>query len=394
MVRFIAAIVAAVAAILLFVTINQYSGQAPLVTPTGGVVNGGTQDAVPTNAAAQQALLKRADLQRWRDVGSPGPAANPQGTPLKGTPGAPGGKKQVQSWLSRYGQDRNILRNEQYLAGTVSLPIPRARVLEQPQGRAWRNFHNTMITYGGGWIIFGVTLLLALFLLLRGRIRRKAEESGKEMIRFKAFERGTHWVTASSFVVMALTGLIILYGKHFLQPILGASAYRGLASASTYVHITFAVPFVLGVVVMFVIWIRENLWTRIDTRWLLRGGGLFSPAGHEASAYRFNAGQKLVFWAVVLSAILLLLSGLALVFPLFWLGVVWTQIAQLIHAVVALLIIGLILGHIYLGTVGMQGAFDAMWSGKIGREWAREHHDLWARKLLGEEKKGSEAPAE
>jgi len=144
---------------------------------------------------------------------------------------------------------------------------------------------------------------------------------------------------------------------------------------------TFAVPFVIGILVMIAVWIGQNVPERLDWEWLKRGGGFISDAQENPPARKFNAGQKLVFWGVALGGLVLTATGVGLMFPFLWAGYTGMQLAQAVHATVALLLIGLIIGHIYIGTIGMQGAFDAMWSGRVDRKWAKEHHRRWYRRV-------------
>jgi formate dehydrogenase subunit gamma len=252
-------------------------------------------------------------------------------------------------------------------------------VLVQPQGRTWRDAHNDKLAYGGALYVFGVSLLIAMFLAWRGRVPMKEPESGLKIERFSAFERANHWLTAVSFILMALTGLIILYGNAVIRPWLGASAYAELARTSAWSHMMFAVPFVIGVIVMIGLWTRQNLPERLDWEWLKQGGGFLRDRGDNPPARKFNAGQKLVFWSVAIGGALLTLTGVALMFPFYWAGYTGMQWAQGLHSAIALLMIGLIIGHIYIGTIGMVGAIDAMWSGRVDRNWAKEHHQLWYR---------------
>ena len=170
--------------------------------------------------------------------------------------------------------------------------------------------------------------------------------------------------------------LVILYGNSAIRPWLGSSLYAELARASAWSHMTFAVPFVLGVLVMIALWTRQNLWERLDWQWLKRGGGFLRTDG-RSTARRFNAGQKLVFWSVVLGGLSLTVTGAGMMFPFLWTDYTGMQIVQSLHAAIALPMVGLIIGHIYIGTVGMEGAFSAMWSGWVDRNWAKEHHSLW-----------------
>lgn len=384
MARISGVIAAIVLAVLLGMTIQGARQPDDLVVPTGGVTNRGPQDSVPAGAQAQDALAARTRLQMWRGESGPAPGERADiaiaGRPLDGTTDAQP-RELVQTWLGQRDENWGLLRQRAFLAGTVNLPDPTAAVLQQPQGRDWRRLHNEEIYFGGGIVIFGAAFLLALYLALRGRIRTKAEMSGQTVQRFNTVERWNHWVTAISFILLALTGLLLLYGQSFLKPVLGAPAYRDWATVGVYTHVIAAIPFVLGVILMVILWLRDNWVTPVDLRWLARAGGLFG--GGEPHAHKFNAGQKAIFWAVLLSMIVLLGTGLSLIFPFSWLGYDGMQWAQLVHAAVALIMVAIMLGHIYLGTVGMQGAFDAMWGGKVDRTWAREHHDLWYERIEG-----------
>lgn len=378
------AAVALVAAALLIWTVIVSFGPESVVMPEVAL-----KATSPQGATAQGILQERTELQRWRTVSGPSPQQEAsQGTiggdssitvhPDVANPG-----QLVQSWLQDRPQQEGMVRNFGYVAGSSSLPYPEANVFEQPQGRDWRSLHNDQVRYGGGWIIFGVTLVLAAFLFLRGRISLELGFSGEKVLRFGGIERANHWMTASSFIVMAITGLIITYGKPFLLPLFGAGAYGSIASWSAWIHMAFAIPFVIGICVMIGLWLIDNIPDHTDWVWIKRFGGFLDDDPNKPPARKFNAGQKFVFWGVVLSGLALLVSGVTLMFPFYWFGYDGMQWAQLGHAVIALLFIALILGHIYIGTVGMEGAFDAMWSGRVDRNWAREHHRIWFEKITG-----------
>jgi formate dehydrogenase subunit gamma len=344
-----------------------------LVVPTNGVTAGGPRDN-PGGAAALPELQARTNLQQWPREPQVEPSERPS---LALGAGERSGRAEVQQWLARREADRSILQEPAFRQGVATIPGPESGVLVQPQGRTWRSIHNDQIIYGGAFYVLGLSLLIALFLAWRGRIPLKEGFSSETVERFSALERANHWLTAGSFLAMALTGLVILYGDGLIRPWLGAGAYADLARFSAWSHMALAVPFVLGVLVMIALWTRQNLPERLDWQWLRRGGGFLSDTGETPPARRFNTGQKLVFWSVAFGGIVLTLSGLALMFPFYWLGYTGMQLAQTVHAAVALLMIGLIIGHIYIGTIGMQGAFGAMWGGRVDRNWAREHHSLW-----------------
>ncbi|MDJ0946517.1 MAG: formate dehydrogenase subunit gamma [Kiloniellales bacterium] len=288
--------------------------------------------------------------------------------------------------------------------GTVSIPDPNAAQLIQSQGESWRAWRNGPLSTVGGWAMLGMVILLALFFALRGRIKIDAGPAGRTVERFNAIERFAHWLTAVSFIVLAITGLNLLYGRYVLLPIIGADVFSDLTSAGKYAHNFIAFAFMLGVVMMVVLWIRHNIPNRYDLIWLSKAGGLFAKGVHPPSK-KFNAGQKVIFWVVVLGGISISLSGIALLFPfefkffegtyavlnVFGAGLPETltpmqemQLSQLWHTVVGLFLTAVILAHIYIGSVGMEGAFAAMGSGMVDENWAREHHNLWMAELKGE----------
>ena len=211
-------------------------------------------------------------------------------------------------------------------------------------------------------------------------------------------------MTAVCFIVLALTGLNLLYGKHVLLPVLGPEVFAAITLAGKYAHNYLSFGFMVGVVLMFVLWVRHNLPSKYDVKWLAQGGGLLVKGTHPP-AKKFNFGQKIIFWCVILGGLSLSLSGIALLFPFqlamfnptfavlntigFDLPTNLTameemQLSQLWHAGVGLVLIAIIVGHIYIGSLGMEGAFAAMGSGQVDENWAREHHAVWVAEVKGE----------
>lgn len=292
----------------------------------------------------------------------------------------------------------------QGMQGTVALPDKKLGVLVQSEGENWRAIRNGPVSLYGSWLLLGTIALLALFMALRGRVQIDGGFAGRTVERFTTLDRVAHWTTAVSFLVLALTGLNVLYGKYVLLPILGPSIFSALTLAGKYAHNFLAFPFMAGLVLMFLLWIRYNIPKRHDLTWLRQAGGLFDSKVHPPSE-RFNAGQKVIFWLVVLCGLSLSLSGLALLFPYqfsffaktfavanllgadlpsSFLPVVEQQLNQVWHTVVALVLMAVILAHIYIGSIGMQGAFTAMGSGRVDVNWATEHHNLWVDRLRRE----------
>jgi formate dehydrogenase subunit gamma len=286
------------------------------------------------------------------------------------------------------------------VAGRSNLQDPKAGVLVQSEGDNWRAFKNGPLLNFGGWLLAGVLIVLALFRHKRGQVKIDAGPSGKTMERFNAIERATHWLTATSFIVLALSGLNVLYGKYFLMPIIGQESFALLTSYGKMAHNYIGFPFMVGIALMFVMWVRFNIFDSTDIKWAAQGGGLFSKGRHPP-ANRFNFGQKCIFWIVILGGLTLSLSGLALLFPFEitpWsktfsifnvLGFGFptnltalqeTQLSVLWHSAVSLAMIAVIIAHIYIGSpLGMEGALQAVTSGQVDTNWVKEHHSLWAK---------------
>jgi formate dehydrogenase subunit gamma len=294
---------------------------------------------------------------------------------------------------------------------TTQARSPAATTLMQDGGMWWLEFREGTLLKIAVYLLGGTLVALALFYLIRGRIRIDGEKTGRTIVRFKAVERFGHWLLASSFLVLGITGLISLFGRKVLIPAFGHEAFSSLAVISKWVHNNISWAFMVALVIIFVAWVVHNLPDRTDLQWLAKAGGLFG--GEHPPAKKFNTGQKLIFWAVIVLGGSIALSGLSLLFPfeinLFghtfstlnswgvpgWFGMAdlpyplqpqeEMQYAQLWHALVSLVLTAIIFAHIYLGSIGMEGAFDAMGKGEVEEQWAREHHSIWAQEVLDAE---------
>jgi formate dehydrogenase subunit gamma len=290
--------------------------------------------------------------------------------------------------------ERDLFRQVPRIEGRIVIPDNKASVLIQPAGRTWDYFHEVLLHRGGAIVILGTIVFLGLAYLIIGRIRIAAGRSGRTILRFKAFERLSHWLTAVSFVVLGLTGLNITFGKILLLPLVGPDTFSDISQAAKYVHNFTSFSFVVGLVLITLIFFRDNLFEKVDLEWLRQGGGFIK--GKHAPAGRFNLGEKLVYWLSVAAGVAVSISGFLLLFPFYGTEIAEMQLAQVVHAVVALLFIALILAHIYIGTLGMEGAFEAMGTGEVDLNWAREHHDRWLAGQLAKDRQGQSAatPAE
>ena len=281
-------------------------------------------------------------------------------------------------------QEDQLLQQMRIISGRGTIPDAKSYNLEQPAGQSWRQFHQVTLPLIGAIAIVGILAVLVLFYLMRGMVRLASGRSGRVIVRFNAFERFVHWMTAACFVILGLTGLNITFGKELLLPLIGPEAFTAWSQWGKYAHNYLSFPFTLGVVLIFLMWIAANFPNRVDVEWLRQGGGI---VGHKhPPAERFNAGQKMIYWIVVLGGAAVAASGYLLMFPFYAVDIAGMQLAQVVHGVVAVLFVAAMLGHIYIGTIGMEGAFEAMWDGTVDVNWAKEHHGLW---LDAEKAKGT-----
>ena len=284
------------------------------------------------------------------------------------------------------------------VSGYSSLPrseAPEAGNLIQPfvqypgsmltnAGEAWRQVRNHwIIPYGGALLLIALGAV-ALFYWRKGTMQLHGAETGRKIERFTAFERAAHWANAIAFVILAVSGIVMAFGKYFLHPIIGGTLFGWLTYVLKNLH-NFAGPvFAVSLVIVILTFIKDNLPRKEDITWLAKGGGLLS--GQEVPSHRFNAGEKVLFWGgVFFLGLIVVASGLVLdkLVP----GLEYLrgemQIAHMIHAVATVLMMALFIGHIYMGTLGMAGAYDAMKTGYVDETWAKEHHELWYDDIKG-----------
>jgi formate dehydrogenase subunit gamma len=272
-------------------------------------------------------------------------------------------------------KEQQLLQELNRIQGRVSIPDKRSGVLEQPAGRDWRYFHNVTLRWVGAIAILGMLAVLVIFYLTRGMVRIQGGRSGRTIVRFSGFERFVHWMTATCFIILAISGLNITFGRPLLLPLIGFEAFSAWSQWAKYAHNYLSFPFTIGVILIFLMWIGGNIPNRVDVRWLKEGGGIIGH-GHPP-AYRFNAGQKAIYWIVVIGGGAVAITGYQLMFPFYVTNIEGMQLAQIVHAVVGVLFVAVMLAHIYIGTIGMEGAFEAMGEGTVDLNWAKEHHSLW-----------------
>ena len=361
---------------------NKVLSIALLLALFGGTVQAQTQAAsglVAPAPAPAPALAAGVQSQNIMDV-KPDASADP------------GYAKQTNGERDKVQPGNNAPMWRQVGAGATgysSLPTPEAGNLIQPfvqypgsrltnAGDAWRQVRNNWIIPYGGAALLIVLGAIAVFYWRKGSMALHGAETGRKIERFTPLERSAHWANAIAFCILAVSGLVMAFGKFVILPVIGATLFGWLSFALKNAH-NFAGPvFAVSLVVVIVTFVRDNLPRPEDMRWLLTAGGMFG--GKEVASHRFNAGEKVLFWAgVFLLGLVVVVSGLVLdkLLPSMVYERGTMQIAHMVHAVATVLMMAMFLGHIYMGTIGMQGAYKAMRTGYVDETWAKEHHELW-----------------
>ena len=245
-------------------------------------------------------------------------------------------------------------------------------------GEAWRQYRNGPLTMIGGGILLAALAATAAMYFFRGQIRLDGPRTGRLIERFTPTERTLHWSMALSFVTLALSGIVMLFGKHILLPVFGLTLFGWLAFLCKNIHNFVGPIFTVSIILFFIKFARDNLPSASDIKWMAKLGGLLS--GSHVSSHRFNAGEKIIFWGGVVGlGLIVSASGFVLdkLVPGFEYTRAYMQIASVVHIAAAMLAAGMVIGHIYLGTIGMEGAYESMRTGYVDDVWAKEHHDLW-----------------
>lgn len=300
-----------------------------------------------------------------------------QGAPSTDTPPAQSPPKPPQGSTAMPGWNNppvwgNVDQRPQY----ASVPGREYNVLVQGEGREWRKFRNGPLTQVGGWLLVVVLALLFLFYLVKGPIKQHEPPTGRLIERFNSVERAAHWTTAITFVVLALTGVVMFFGKHVILPWLGYTGFSWVSQISKNLHNFVGPLFMFSIVVTFLLYVKDNLVTGEDFKWLTNLSGVFT--GHEYPSRRFNMLEKLWFWlGLAVLGVVMSVTGLILDFPNWNQTREAMQVSNMIHVIGGVLFIAAAFGHIYVGTIGMVGAYRSMRDGYVDEAWAREHHQIW-----------------
>ena len=266
-------------------------------------------------------------------------------------------------------------------SGITTIKGAETGVLIQSEGNAWRKFRNGPVTLVGGLLLVVISVAILLFHAWKGQIRMSAQPTGRKLVRFTLVERWLHNIVGGCFVLLAIGGLMEIFGKHVLVPFLGHTLFSLVLQVLKPVHNFLGLVFIVALLAMIVMWAKDNVWNAIDAQWIRRAGGLLDRS-HVPSG-RFNFGEKSWFWfGVTILGLTVSVSGLLLGFPTFLELRSSLQLANLVHGISALVMILLALGHIYMGTIGVEGALDSMRYGEVDEIWAKDHHEAWYQQAI------------
>jgi formate dehydrogenase subunit gamma len=276
-------------------------------------------------------------------------------------------------------------------AGYTAVSGQETGVLIQSGGDTWRAVREGPLLRWGGIALIVTLVALLLFHFAAGSVKLE-HRTGRTITRWSVFDRVLHWYTAILFIILAITGLSILFGRTVLIPVLGHEAFAAWANVAKPVHDWLAVPFVIGLAVMLVVWLKESLPRAYDWQWIKSGGGYLDKSKHPPAGF-VNAGEKIWFWFLFFFGIALTVSGFFLLFPNLGFERGTMQLAHIVHAITGIGLIAFSLGHIYLGTVGNEGSLEGMITGEVDEAWAKAHHSVWYDEVKREGTRPATGPA-
>lgn len=242
-------------------------------------------------------------------------------------------------------------------------------------GETWRTLRNRWVSPFGLIVVLGMAGVITLFYLIIGRKHLDEPRTGRKLFRWSLLMRSLHWTVATLFITLALTGLNLLYGKFVFRPLFGDAFWAWMISASKVLHNYLGPIFGILLIVLLVKLLKDNIPKKHDLQWFKQGGGLVGK-GHPDAGFA-NGGEKAWYWLLATAGIVVIASGFVLDFPNYGQSRDTMQWANIIHAVGALGLTAVALGHIYIGTVGTEGSLEGMTTGYVDETWAKEHHNLW-----------------
>ncbi len=270
---------------------------------------------------------------------------------------------------------REVRQRDGQTEGISQVKSPGANVLINVSGQSWREYRMQTLVPRAGAAVVIVLAMIIIFRIIRGKIPLSEGRSGKKIQRFTNLQRFAHWSTAILFVILAITGMILLFGRTVLIPMFGNAAFGNIAAVSKFLHDYLGPVFMLTLTLLFVLFVRHNIpQPKLDFMWLIKGGGLFGKHVHTP---RYNAGEKLWFWVASIGGLAVIISGLVLDFPIFGQTRETMEFYHFVHSISAMVLIVVAMGHIYMGTAALEATFEVMQTGYCDENWAKDHHDLW-----------------
>lgn len=266
------------------------------------------------------------------------------------------------------------------VTGTTQVQGTDSGTLISASGERWRQFRMNQLVPYSAYLLGAAIALIILFRLVRGQIEIEGGPSDKKLFRFNFNQRTAHWLLAVLFIILGLTGLVLLYGRFVLIPLLGPEGFHITANIAKRIHDFSGPLFGIAVILMFITYVKRNILKKVDLAWFASGGG-FMVHRHVGSGY-FNGGEKAWFWLTILGGAVIVVTGLVLDFPNFGFSRATVEISHVLHTISAMIILTVALGHIYMGTVGVEGAYEAMATGYCDANWAKEHHDHWYEDMM------------
>lgn len=271
---------------------------------------------------------------------------------------------------------RDVRQRDTPASGNTQVRGVDTGILISQAGEQWRQYRIDKLVPYSAVVLGGMLVIFILYFLIRGKIRIEEGRSGQLLRRYTTPEMVVHWLLATSFVILALSGLILLYGRWALIPLLGPEGFSVTATVCKNLHNYVGLFFTVIIPIAFILYLKDSLFNlKVDLKWFMRAGGYFG--GREPSAEKVNAGQKSWYWVAMLGGFVLIASGLVLDFPNFQQGREWLQDAHVIHTIASVGVIAFFIVHLYLATIGVEGALESMTTGHVDANWAKQHHDLW-----------------
>lgn len=265
-------------------------------------------------------------------------------------------------------------------AGYSAVTGQETDVLIQSQGQTWRELRDGPVLHLGLWGVGSILVVLAIYHLMTGGYKLQGR-TGRKILRWPGIDRFIHWYTAVLFLVLAITGLSLLWGRTLLIPIMGKEAFAAWANMSKLIHDYLSLFFTAGLLVMLIKWFHHNIWKAYDFKWLVSGGGYLGGSGHPPAGFA-NAGEKLLFYTLIFAGGAMVVSGLYLLFPNWGTERAGMQLANVIHGASSLICFMFICLHIYLATIGSEGALEGMVHGEVDEQYAKQHHPLWYDEIM------------